>query len=60
MPHVEAEEQLSRCVFAIYNCRSKITSHVYDIINNPNDIMGKEFPYQLCYDWLLRYTSLLE
>jgi hypothetical protein len=22
--------------------------------------IGREFPYQLCYDWLRRYTSLLE
>jgi hypothetical protein len=54
------EEQLSRCALAIYNCGSKLISHVYDIINNPNYIIGKEFPYQLCYDWLRRYTSLLE
>jgi hypothetical protein len=53
-----SHEQLSRCALATYNCGSKIISHIY--INNPNYIIGKEFPYQLCYDWLRCYTSLLE
>jgi hypothetical protein len=55
-----SEEQLSRCTLAIYNCWPKMTSRVYDIINNPIYIIGKVFPYPLCCDWLRRYTSFLE
>jgi hypothetical protein len=55
-----SNEDLMRCAVAFYNEGSRITSRIYDIIINPANSIGPQFPYRSCYDWLSFHRSVLE
>lgn len=53
------EQDMLRCATGIYNYCIK-SSHVYDVISNPNYKIGKPFPYILTYRWLKHSSNELD
>lgn len=54
-----SENDLYRCAVGLYNLGGKVMSHLYDIIRNPDYVIGKAFPFPDVYRFLDSRTTML-
>ncbi|KAI0562886.1 hypothetical protein FGB62_50g013 [Gracilaria domingensis] len=48
-----------RCAVVVYNNVIKV-SHFYNVLRNPNYVIGKEFPFPKTFEWLKKETQKLD
>jgi hypothetical protein len=53
-------DEYMRCVEAVHCMGSAVMSHLYDVINNPGYLIGKQFPFTTSYEFLSTKTTLLD